>query len=190
MLFVGDYIYEMSWGRDLVRQHSGGRCRRCSPNSATATRSTNPIRDLQAAHAAHPWIVTWDDHEVDRRLHRRHRPAGSRPGALPAAARRRLPGLLGAHAAAASRMRPRGPSLRLYDRYRFGDLAELHVLDDRQYRSHHACRATLDARQAAGPDCAERLDPARTMLGAEQEAWLPTACAAPRRAGTWSRSRP
>ena len=31
----------------------------------TATRSTGPIRLLQAAHAAFPWLVVWDDHEVD-----------------------------------------------------------------------------------------------------------------------------
>ena len=146
---------------------------RCSTSIATATRSTNPIRDLQAAHAAHPWIVTWDDHEVDQRLHRRHLartiPIPARFLEQRAAA---YQAYLGAHAAAALRCGPRGPSLRLYDRYRFGDLAELHVLDDRQYRSHHACRATLDPRQAAGRTAPSGSIPTRTMLGAEQEAWF------------------
>jgi alkaline phosphatase D len=61
--------------------------------------------------------------------------------------------------------------MRLYERYRFGDLVELHVIDDRQYRAHNACQAEHIASRMI-TDCAERLDPSRTMLGAEQEAWF------------------
>ena len=43
--------------------------------------------------------------------------------------------------------------------FRYGDLVEFNVLDTRQYRSP----------QVTGN---ERFDPARTILGAEQEAWL------------------
>jgi alkaline phosphatase D len=70
-----------------------------------------------------------------------------------------------------SSMRPNGPAMRLYDRYRFGDLAEIHLLDDRQYRDHHACRAALHHNKVMA-GCEERLDPRRTMLGTAQEAWL------------------
>ena len=67
---------------------------------------------------------------------------------------------------------PQGASMRIHDRYAWGRLAELWTLDCRQYRSHHACR---DPERDAGRDvigCAELADPARTMLGAEQEQWL------------------
>ena len=42
------------------------------------------------------------------------------------------------------------------------------ALDGRQYRSDQVCDATLDV----GPPCPGWDDPTRTMLGAEQEAWL------------------
>src|ERR671919_596700 len=63
VVHLGDYIYESSWGRDHVRKHG-------APEPYTlddyrirhAVYKSDP--DLQAAHAACPWIVTWDDHEV------------------------------------------------------------------------------------------------------------------------------
>jgi len=64
VLHVGDYIYESSWGSDLVRSHG-------SPETYTLEdyRARHALyradRDLAAAHAAYPWMVTWDDHEVD-----------------------------------------------------------------------------------------------------------------------------
>src|SRR5207237_182359 len=60
---VGDYIYESSWGRDLVRSHNAP-----APFTLDEYRIRHALyktdEDLQAAHAAFPWIVTWDDHEV------------------------------------------------------------------------------------------------------------------------------
>jgi alkaline phosphatase D len=61
---------------------------------------------------------------------------------------------------------PAGPDMALYRRLRFGDLAELSVLDTRQYRSDQACG------DRAGPLCPEALEPGRTMTGNAQEAWL------------------
>jgi alkaline phosphatase D len=62
--FLGDYIYESSWGRDHVRAHNPG-----EPYTLAEYRMRyahyKADRDLQAAHAACPWIATWDDHEVD-----------------------------------------------------------------------------------------------------------------------------
>jgi alkaline phosphatase D len=169
VLFVGDYIYDISWGRELVRRHGAGR-----PTMLFEFRDRYALyksdADLQAAHAAHPWIVTWDDHEVTDDYTGDISPADpdrTRFLAQRAAAYQAF----WEHMPLPNSMQPRGASLRLHERYRFGDLAELHVLDDRQYRSHHACRATLPrGKLLAG--CDERLDPARTMLGAEQEAWF------------------
>jgi len=61
---------------------------------------------------------------------------------------------------------PRGIDIQLYRRVTFGDLADFHVLDTRQYRSDQV-------------DNAQRADPARTILGTEQEAWLRQAVAGP-----------
>ena len=169
VLFVGDYIYDISWGRELVRHHGTGR-----PTMLFEFRDRYALyksdRDLQAAHAAHPWIVTWDDHEVTDDYTGDISPADPDPTRF-LAQRAAAYQAFWEHMPLPNSMQPRGPSLRLYDRYRFGDLAELHVLDDRQYRSHHACRATL-TRGKLLTGCDERLDPARTMLGAEQEAWF------------------
>ena len=61
--FLGDYTYESSWGRDHVRKHGSP-----APHSLQEYRARYALYkgdpDLQAGHAACPWIVTWDDHEV------------------------------------------------------------------------------------------------------------------------------
>ena len=149
MLFVGDYIYEIVVGPQPGAPSRHRPADDARSNIASATRSTSPTADLQAAHAAHPWIVTWDDHEVTDDYTGDIGPADPDPARF-LAQRAAAYQAFWEHMPLPNAMRPDGPSLRLYDRYRFGDLAELHVLDDRQYRSHHACRATLDARQAAG----------------------------------------
>ena len=65
--------------------------------------------DLQAAHAAYPWVVTWDDHEVAEQLRRATaRRTATIPRGFLAPARRRLPGVLRAHAAAARHRCPTG----------------------------------------------------------------------------------
>ncbi len=62
--FLGDYIYESTWGRDHVRKHGAAEPYTLDDYRARyALYRADP--DLQAAHAACPWIVTWDDHEVD-----------------------------------------------------------------------------------------------------------------------------
>jgi alkaline phosphatase D len=61
---------------------------------------------------------------------------------------------------------PQGIDLQLYRRVRWGRTATFHMLDTRQYRSDQACG------DGAKADCAERLDPARSITGAEQERWL------------------
>jgi alkaline phosphatase D len=71
-------------------------------------------------------------------------------------------------------MRPRGPDLRVYDRYDWGSLARFHVLDDRQYRDYHACPPPGRAGSATVnlADCPELARAERTILGREQERWL------------------
>ena len=172
VLFLGDYIYESSWGRDLVRRHTGGR-----PTTLDEYRDRYALyksdKDLQAAHAAHPWILTWDDHEVTDDYSNDVGPDDPDP-------RRFLLQRAAAyqayweHMPLPNAMRPVGPSLKLYDRLRFGNLAEVFTLDDRQYRDHHACESAK-VRGKPLENCDQRLDPSRTMLGTEQEQWFASA---------------
>jgi alkaline phosphatase D len=156
VLFLGDYIYEISWGRELVRRHGTGRPTLLFEfRDRYALYKSDP--DLQAAHAAHPWIVTWDDHEVANDYANDISPEDRDPRQflkIRAAAYQAY----WEHMPLPNSMQPKGPSLKLYDRYRFGDLAELFVIDDRQYRAHNACHAE-SIRNRMLTDCAERLDP-------------------------------
>jgi alkaline phosphatase D len=169
VIFVGDYIYEKTWGKNLVRQHDPGR-----PTTLDEYRDRYALYksdpDLQAAHAAHPWIVTWDDHEVVNDYANDTSPTDLDPAAflrIRAAAYQAY----WEHMPLSNRVKPDGASFRLYDRYRFGDLAEITAIDDRQYRSRNACFPESYKNRYL-VDCADRLDPARSMLGAEQEAWF------------------
>ena len=61
---------------------------------------------------------------------------------------------------------PSGSHMRLYRRLQFGNLIDLSVLDTRQWRSDQPCG------DGSRTNCAERLAPTQTMMGAEQEKWL------------------
>jgi alkaline phosphatase D len=74
---------------------------------------------------------------------------------------------------------------RIHGAHAWGSLATLHVLDDRQYRSHEACPKPMrGGSNVVGAECAERLDPSRTMLGADEERWLDASLAAS--GATWN----
>jgi alkaline phosphatase D len=130
--------------------------------------------DLQAAHAACPWIVTWDDHEVDND----YADDRSEDGMEKAQFLQRRAAAYRAyyeHMPLPDRMRPKGPDMRIYTTLDWGTLARFYALDDRQYRSWHACpRAgrrggsnTVDIEQ-----CGSLSSPGRSMLGRAQERWL------------------
>lgn len=172
MVFLGDYIYENSWGDDLVRRHMGGEPYTLDEYRVRhAQYKTDP--DLQDAHAALPWLLTWDDHEVDN-----DPAADESEHADPRFLLRRAAAYQAyyEHMPLPRRMRPRlDGSMPIHTRVDYGRLARFFVLDDRQYRSAMACpdpfkrggSVTLDA-----ATCAALEDPQRTMLGREQEAWL------------------
>ena len=168
IVFLGDYIYESSWGHNHVRKHDAG-----EPYTLSEYRNRHALyksdSDLQRSHAIAPWIVTWDDHEVDNDY------ANDRSEDLdPEFLARRAAAYQAyyEHMPLALRALPRGPDAQIYDRYAFGDLATFFVLDDRQYRSHHACQRPGRGGSNVVEDCVERLAPGRTMLGAAQETWL------------------
>src|SRR2546430_1703983 len=65
VVFLGDYIYEGTARGNLVRDYErrGWSYSLADYRDRYAQYKTD--KDLQAAHAAFPWIVTWDDHEVE-----------------------------------------------------------------------------------------------------------------------------
>jgi len=170
VLFVGDCIYEYAPNESLVRD--GGNIRLAEGGETVAladyrqrfaTYQTDP--QLQAAHAAAPWVVTWDDHEVENN----YADEISEENAPREAFLQRRADAYQAyyeHMPLRPSSLPVGPDMTLYRRLAFGNLAEFNVLDLRQYRSDQPCGDGLY------PRCPAAASPATTMLGPAQEAWL------------------
>ncbi|MDK1345235.1 alkaline phosphatase D family protein [Streptomyces sp. 378] len=161
VVFVGDYIYESTPSATALRRHEGTG----EPFGLVQYRNryaqyrTDP--DLAAMHANAPFVVTFDDHEVDNDF------AGEipqDPGKQPHDAFvARLTAAYQAfyeHMPVRATAVPTGPHIRMYRRLEFGRLARLNVLDTRQYRSDQATSQT------------GAQDPSLTMLGARQKRWL------------------
>jgi alkaline phosphatase D len=176
VMFLGDYIYEYPSKPEAVRPVDGPLLRTLGQyRDRYAQYKTDPA--LQAAHAAFPWLVIWDDHEVEND-HSRER-GQLRSGADFQALRGAAYQAWWEHQPVPKGMRPTfgatGSSVQLYDRYAWGRLARIHTLDDRQYRDPHACPSPLmpgGSRVITAADCAALQDPKRSLLGWEQERWL------------------
>jgi alkaline phosphatase D len=163
---LGDYIYESSPNPSAVRQHANQ-----EPTNLDAYRiryaqyKCDPL--LHAAHCLCPWVVIWDDHEVDNNY------AGSHGENLMESDEQMRTRRAAAYQAwwenSAVRV-PRAQSwadLTIRRTIDWGSLAKVFLLDGRQYRSAQAC----DGGSKEVP-CGEWADPKRTMLGAEQDRWL------------------
>ncbi|APT89295.1 hypothetical protein CFRA_08590 [Corynebacterium frankenforstense DSM 45800] len=165
VVFLGDYIYEFARGdypgkTGVTRHHEPAE----ELTDLTAYRirhghyRTDP--DLRAAHAACPWVVVWDDHELandawrdgaDAHHEGAHGPWPERRDAAMQAYFEWLP------------IRATSPSREghLYRSLTFGDLVELTMMDLRTYRDQPpGYRGLAAAREEA------------TMLGAEQFDWV------------------
>jgi alkaline phosphatase D len=183
LLHVGDYIYEGATTQNRVRAHVGGNCSTLADyRRRYAQYRMDPA--LQAAHAAVPWLATWDDHEVANDYSGIHSGRAEDPAAF-------LKRRTAAYQAYFENL-PLPPSampvngeVALYTGRRIGTLAEIFMLDQRQYRSAQACPPPGRAGgNRVGEDCAELRDESRTMLGASQEAWLDAGLARTR--GRWN----
>ncbi len=174
ILFVGDYIYEGP-PQPRVRTHLNPEARDVPGYRVRyATYKSDPL--LQAAHQAAPWAVTWDDHEVANDYADDLDELNSDPTAF---LRRRAAAyqVYWEHMPLRGSARPHDGANRLYRTLDWGALAQLQIIDDRQFRAHRACQPPelLPAHkqyQVLVPECAELHDPARTMLGDTQERWL------------------
>ncbi len=176
ILFLGDYIYETNNEGEraalTVRRHANPEPKDLAGYRVRyAQYRTDP--DLQALHAAAPCLMTWDDHEVENDYADQW---SARPATDPQDFLRRRAAAYQAyyeHMPLRRLSLPDGPGMRVYDRARFGTLVEFFVLDGRQYRAREACPGpTWAGGHAVTAACTERDDPARSMLGAAQEAWL------------------
>ena len=171
VLHLGDYLYEYGEGgyggvREPVPAHE--MVTLADYRQRHAQYKQDP--DLQLLHAKNPFIVTWDDHEVTNDAWRdgaeNHQP--DTEGDYHARRRRAyrvydewMPVRMGGTAET-------GDGTRLFRRLRFGDLAELSMLDLRTYRDQ---QAALAATPVPSPDGTVS-DPDRTITGDAQMRWL------------------
>jgi len=175
ILFLGDYIYESAAKPGGVRMHPAAEANDLdSYRIRYASYKGDPL--LQAAHLIAPWATTWDDHEVANNYADDLDQFNGDPAAF---LKRRADAYRAyyEHMPLPAAQRPDGSYLRLYRTLDWGRLAQFQIVDDRQFRDPPPCQAP-DAiarhleNKGYKPDCAERRDPARSILGADQEAWL------------------
>ena len=177
VLHLGDYLYEYApgqygMGQDNVdvRPHVPARemVSLADYRQRHAQYKSDP--DLQALHAAAPFIVTWDDHEVTNDQWsdgaENHQPATEGDYQVRRARAHRaydewMPARMGATT-------DLDDGTRLFRRLTFGTLAEISMLDLRTYRSKQATQL-----QSPVPSTdAAVSDPTRTITGDPQMSWL------------------
>ena len=171
VMFLGDYIYEYPSLPGALRRAEGlGFVSTLAQYRARyATHKSDPA--LQAAHACAPWLLVWDDHEVDNDY------ANLQGQSLQPNFREQRAAAYRAyweHMPFPKALRPVGPDMRITGRLDWGRLARIHLLDDRQYRDVQVCPKPLrgGSNTVTLQDCPELMDPKRTLLGPDQERWL------------------
>ncbi|GAB3937674.1 alkaline phosphatase D family protein [Micromonospora vulcania] len=160
VVHLGDYLYEYGSGEFDA---GGTVVRAVQPSHEVLTLADYRIRhalyktdpDLQSLHAALPWVITWDDHEVAN-----DQWSGGAENHTPGTEGAFVDRLAAARQAYLEWMPVRtGVDGAIYRRLRFGRLAELSMLDLRTYRSQQASGTAVD-------------DPGRTITGDAQMSWL------------------
>lgn len=171
----GDYIYEGgalekgpvivgASGAPIDRRHVGAETYSLDDyRRRYAQYKTDP--DLQAAHAAAAFIVSFDDHEVDNNWASDFDQDGTPPEIF---ALRRMAAMQAwyEHMPVRRALLARNGRVTMHRRLDYGRLLRMHVLDTRSYRSDQLCERVGQA------GCRPEDTSQATMLGAEQEAWL------------------
>ena len=169
----GDYIYEYREG--ATRAGRGG-------GLSVATRRTvgqtlydladyrrryalyKSDPDLQRAHAAHAFFHSFDDHEIaDNWVQDIH---GDDPPELFRLRRAAAMQAWYEHMPVRRAQMPRWGEVAMRRAVRYGSLAEIDILDTRQFRTNQPCDDGFK------PACPGVRDTDATVLGADQEAWL------------------
>jgi alkaline phosphatase D len=178
VVFLGDYIYEYSnlgaRAANIVRPHDSTRECADLPSYRNRYALHRTDADLQRLHATAPCLAIWDDHEVQNDYGADWSQfTGTAPEAF-AVRRRAAYQAFYEHMPLRRRAMPAADgSMRLFERFAFGDLVALHLVDARQYRSIQPCARAGSRRGYVAPaSCADFSDATRTMLGQAQEAWL------------------
>ena len=180
-LALGDYIYEYSGAADnrYLRNTQKSPSREIpwntEPFSIGEYRRQYGLyrsdKDLQKLHAAAPYSVVWDDHEVDNNFTASKSGADGQKDKGSFLARRAagFQAFWENHALRVARPKPRPSALQIYREVNWGTLATFLMLDGRQYRSD---QPGDDTPNDFGKWVEGMFDPEATMLGTEQEAWL------------------
>ena len=170
----GDYIYE---GRDnpdpldaagrprpLVREHDG-QLLYSLDDYRRRYAQYKLDRDLQAAHAAHAWFATFDDHEVEDNWAGLADKNGTPPEIF---ALRRAAAFQAyyEHMPFRRAQFPVAGGMPIHRRASIGTLVDLHLLDTRQLRTDQPCDDGFK------PYCPGWDDPKAQFMGADQERWL------------------
>ena len=190
---LGDYIYE--YARDGYASEDAATLGRESlPDSELITLAHYRERyaqyrsdpDLQALHAAMPWICVWDDHEISNDTWKdgaeNHDSATEGDFAL-----RRAAAIKAYHEWLPIRPPQADRWQRIYRSFTFGSLVDLHMLDTRvigrdlqlDYASYFGATGFDAARFGA-----DMANPHRQLLGTEQQQWLSQQMAAGQ--ATWT----
>ena len=184
--FWGDYIYEYASPRDatgLARVHAlraaSWQYRRTTATATPCTKATRCCRQRTRL----PMGVTWDDHEVRKRLRRRTRRDGDGDGDgdMPAFPAMRQAGwqALREHAPACRQPGAGVDALQVY-RSLAWDAGAYPPARPRQFRDWQTCRRTAAVAQVvcALADCAAWVPPAHAA-GRRTEQWLDARLAKP-----------
>ncbi len=197
IVHTGDYIYEGSGGSNALlpgREHLG-------PEIFSLSDYRNRYAlyrldaNLQEAHARFPFIVTWDDHELDNNYAAKVAEEGAPYTGAEFLKRRKNAYRVYAESMPIRSITTAGWQqteyrgwLPIFRNVEFGDLAKFHVLDTRQYRTDQpagdgfgSTETALDPASAALIEAVfgETLfdadginDPSATLLGTWQGTWL------------------
>jgi alkaline phosphatase D len=172
---LGDHIYEQEVGRHGQGDPLDGRVMETLDDFRAKWRYYLSDPHWREVRRLFPWIDLWDDHEIfnDYAGSRDRYHKAARVAAGYQAFEEYIPTISNLI------LSPDGiPSMKVYRTYRFGDLIELFVTDQRQYRTPIPCNGKYAAHQ-----CPEARSPAHTMLGREQKAWFKDVLGASR--ATW-----
>ncbi|MDG2460540.1 MAG: alkaline phosphatase D family protein [Luminiphilus sp.] len=195
VLHLGDYIYEYPVGEyvnPVAEQRFG---RTVEPEHEIMVLEDYRMRhglyrtdpDLQAAHAAHPWITVWDDHEMMNDTWRagaeNHSPEEGDFFKRIHASRQAY------HEWMPIRTGPGGDQGVIYRAFQVGDLADLIMLDTRLVGRDEQLDYAKGIEQAGSVEAFLQntlYNPERQMLGTQQEAWLQRALQSSKaRGATW-----